>query len=222
MKNVYSLTGEPLNELAKLDNHTWSILGDSISTLDAYVNKQYWDFMQERHDNLTAYVYGQHGYRISDILEHYSAAHVSDIMTVFGGINDFGGNVPLGTIADNTSSTFFGAMNLLCNGMLTTFSESLIIFITPLGNNNSPYISYNETNNIGLTIYNYASAMKDVCAKAKIPIVDACSESLLNPYNANARLEYFVDGLHLNVKGHEVLSYLVEAEMLKHYIPQLT
>lgn len=222
MKNVYDINGNPLTHIAnRLDDHTWSILGDSISTDGAYVNKQYWDFISERHEDITTYVYGQHGYRASDLVGMYTSAYYSDILTAFVGINDFGGNVPIGTISDNTTNTFYGALNLLCDGILNTFSKSLVIFITPLGNNNSPYISYNDKNALNLTIYDYAEAMKNVCAKHKIPVIDACSNSLLNPYSTNTRSEYFVDGLHLNVKGHEVLSYMIENEMLSHYIPNV-
>lgn len=228
MINVYNIEGEGIDfsrfieNSDRLKNHSWSIIGDSISTDDAYVNKQYWDFLRERHENLAVYIFANHGRKISDFVGVYRNIHYSDIITVFGGVNDFGGNVPIGTITDKTTDTFYGALNLLCDGLSTLYPKSLIIYITPLGNHNSPYISADITNDLGLTIYDYADAMKAVCEQFKFPVVDICSNSMLNPYVNDISSRYFVDGLHLNILGHELLSYMLENEMLSHYIPTIS
>ena len=231
MINVYNIDGEGIDFSDyikkedfpdRLSGHTWSVIGDSISTVGAYVDKHYWTFMEERHNNLITHIYADHGRKISDFVNIYSNINYSDIITVFGGVNDFGQNVQIGTITDASANTFYGAMNMLCNGLATTFPKSLIIFITPLGNHDSPYISADVVNDLGLTIYDYATAMKRVCENFKIPVVDICSNSLLNPYINNQSSLYFVDGLHLNEFGHEVLSWMLETEILSHYIPTVS
>lgn len=150
----------------------------------------------------------------------YQNMNYSDIITVFGGVNDWGQNnpTPLGTIDDTGTSTFYGALNTLCTGLLTEFPLSLIIFITPLGNNGFGSFP-TDKNSLGLSIYDYTDAIIACCAKYKIPVLDICRNSMLNPQFAGLKEAYFYDGLHLNPKGHEVLSYLIESEMLKHYIP---
>ena len=150
--------------------------------------------------------------------------HYSDIITVFGGVNDWGQQDPtlLGTNSDTTNDTFYGALNILCNGLLTTFPKSTIIFLTPLGNKGFSQSFYEDENSLGLTIYDYADAILSVCSKYKIPVIDTCRNSLLNPYISEIKTECFIDGLHLNEHGHEIISFLIENELLKHYIPTLS
>lgn len=223
----YNSLGEIINTSdivgLKLKGHTWSVMGDSISVPNLNdVNVKYWNYINNRVGGMTIYNYGVSAERITNFTQRYANMHYSDIITVFGGVNDWGQNnpTPLGTITDSTNATFYGALNILCNGLETTFPQSLIIFITPLGSNG--FNSWpTDKNSLNLSIYDYAKAIINVCAKFKIPVVDACSNSLLNPQVPNVKSNCFVDGLHLNTKGHEILSELIKHEMIKHYIPTL-
>lgn len=211
-----------MNNHFTLDNHSWSVMGDSISSDNAYVNKQYWDFISERYSNMEIYNYGISAQRISHFTARYQNMHYSDIITVFGGVNDWGQTdpTPMGEISDDTTSTFYGSLNILCNGLVTTFPKSLLMFITPLGGNGFNAFPADK-NSLGLDVYDYAEAIKIVCSKFKIPVVDACSNSLLNPQIPALKSLYFHDGLHLNILGHQVLSRMIEAELLSHYIPSI-
>lgn len=185
MDNLYNVNGEKLNLSdsnfeARLRGHSWSILGDSLShpTLH-YVDKKYWVWISDRVGGMEIYNYGISGTRITNFSQRYNQMHYSDIITVFGGVNDWGQQssdpTPLGTAEDTTNDTFYGALDILCNGILTTFPKSTTIFITPLGNSST------TENGLGLTIYDYADAIIKVCEKYKIPVIDACRSSLLNP-----------------------------------------
>lgn len=223
--NIYDIDGNVLEvseEIeSKLKGHSWSVLGDSISTPGANnVNKKYWVWINERVGGMTIYNYGVSGNRITQFTQRYSQMNYSDIITVFGGVNDWGQTdpTPLGQMGDTANSTFYGALDILCEGLLTTYPMSEIIFLTPLGNNGFPNFAV-DTNSLGLTIYDYTDAIIDVCGNYKIPVVDTCRNSLLNPYIPQIKTDCFVEGLHLNEHGHKILSYLMEDEMLKHYIP---
>ena len=224
MNKVFDISGNTVvNTESRLKSHSWSVMGDSISTpnLNNVVNK-YWVWINDRVGGMDIHNYGISGQRITQFVNRYSQMNYSDIITVFGGVNDWGqaNPTPLGAIDDAANTTFYGALNVLCDGLLNTFPKSLIIFITPLGNNGFGSFP-SDKNSLGLTVYDYADAILNVCAKYKIPVIDACRNSLLNPQIADVKSDCFVDGLHLNEHGHGILSYLIENEMQKHYIPTL-
>ena len=229
MGAVYDIDGQALdvtpNSALQLNGHTWSVLGDSISTPGLNnVTDKYWVWINERSGGMNIYNYGVSGDRVTGFTARYSRMHYSDIITVFGGVNDWGqpNPTPLGTISDTSNDTFYGALDILCSGLLSTFPKSTILFLTPLGNKGfSPGYFYEEENSLGLTIYDYADAMLAVCGKYKIPVIDTCRNSLLNPYISEIKSECFVDGLHLNAHGHEILSFLIEDELTKRYIPTI-
>ena len=207
---------------SRLKGHSWSVLGDSISHDNMHTTSQYWDYVSQRVGGMNIYNYGVSGQRITHFVNRYSQMNYSDVITVFGGVNDWGQSnpTPLGTIDDTDASTFYGALKVLCEGLLTTFSKSLIIFLTPLGNNGFGGFA-SDKNILGLTVYDYSKAILEVCAKYKIRVIDICANSMLNPYVSELKSLYFVDGLHLNALGHEVLSYLIESEIEKCYIPTI-
>lgn len=229
MNTIFDINGNVLNLTSEsalcLKGHSWSVLGDSISTPNLNnVSKKYWAWINERSEGMDIHNYGISGTRITNFSQRYNQMYYSDIITVFGGVNDWGqpDPTPLGTITDTTNDTFYGALDILCKGLLTNYPKSTVIFFTPLGNKGfSPNYFYEETNSLGLTIYDYADAILNVCGKYKIPVVDTCRNSLLNPYIPEIKVECFVDGLHLNEHGHEILSFIIESEMLKHYIPTI-
>ena len=224
---VYDARGNQLDITggieARLKGHSWSVLGDSISHPGLNnVNNKYWVWINNRVGGMDIHNYGISGTRITNFSQRYNEMYYSDIITVFGGVNDWGQSnpTPLGVLGDVTNDTFFGALDILCSGILTLFPKSLVVFITPLGNNGFNNWS-TDKNALNLSIYDYADAIRDVCAKYKIPVIDACRISLLNPQIADIKTECFVDGLHLNEHGHEVLSWIIEDELLKHYIPTI-
>lgn len=56
-----------------------------------------------------------------------------DIVVVFGGTNDFGiGNAPMGTPFDQDPYTFYGAVNLLFDGLKRKYPDARIVTVLPL------------------------------------------------------------------------------------------
>jgi len=206
-------------ESNKLTGHSWSIIGDSNSARSTYTwdINMYYDIINNR-SGMTLYEYGVSGDTVVDILARYESVHYSDIITVFAGVNDWGKSVytPLGKMGDTGSTTFYGALDTLCAGLLKKFPRSLVIFMTPLGDNG--FFEVTDANAGGHTIQDYAQAIRDVCEKYMIPVCDLCKCSMLNPQIEELNELYFVDGLHLSDKGHEVIGHLLQSEMERHYI----
>jgi hypothetical protein len=53
----------------------------------------------------------------------------ADLITVFGGTNDFNANSPIGTIADTASTTFYGSLHILIEGLIDKYPSKAIAFI---------------------------------------------------------------------------------------------
>lgn len=204
---------------------TWNCLGDSL-TADAYVDRRYYDYIAARSENFRVRQYGICGTKIagtvSDAFCHrYSEMEQADIITVFGGVNDWGqkgngGPTPLGMEKDKTDTTFYGALNLLCSGLREKFPEALLLFMTPFGNGGYPG-AYMDKNSFGLTVEDYVDAIIRVCEKYDIPVIDLYRESGISPYDKIQNEIYFLDGMHLNEQGHEKISYVIENAVFRYY-----
>lgn len=123
-------------------------------------------------------------------VDRYNAMPYADIVSVLGGVNDYQTNVPLGTINDTSLTTFYGSVNALAKGLKEKYSNSFVFFMTPY-----PCSSQWSANNTSRnTLEDYANAIKQVCSKYDILVLDLYHNGNFD-YNANSR-----DGLHPNEK----------------------
>ena len=154
----------------------------------------------------------------------------SNLITVFGGYNDLWSNkTKLGTITDTDTNTIYGALNTLATYLLMNHSKSIIVFFTMLhwtwerdgSSDNAPYVK----NQNGVTTELINQAIRDVCAKYSIPVIDLEKNSGIFPgtfdqtTNTATKFPHFsyytYDGLHLNERGHQKISNLIVSELLK-------
>ena len=192
-------------------NKTANFLGDSQTEVNSHKNKIYCDWVKEILGLSKANNYGISGTTIAKknasdntamCVRYANMDNNADLICVMGGVNDRWFNCQLGNFGDTDPITFYGAMETLCDGLLTKYPGKTIIFITPTEQNHN---GCNSANNTGYTATDFANAMKRVCAKYSIPVFDANTCSGIYPLNqANASI-YTTDKLHLNNKGHEVL-----------------
>lgn len=131
----------------------------------------------------------------------------ADIITIAMGTNDTEGIVPLGTAADNVTTTFYGALNTLVPGLINRYPGKKIGFITPLPRSGG-YTQEDAK----------ANAIKEVCGKHSIPVLDLLRVSRINPNLSSINAMYYSttgyesgDGLHPNYQGHLVIADPVEA-----------
>lgn len=131
----------------------------------------------------------------------------SALIFVLGGTNDYGQNVPIGTITDTDPYTFYGALNTLIDGLQADYPDALLLFATPLqrddelsdGPETSPY------NAEGFTLEDYRDAIVAVCEERNIEYIDLYNLEGMRLEDETFS-EYYVDGLHPNDAGSTYIS----------------
>ena len=80
--------------------------------------------------------------------------HTADIYIVFGGVNDFSRNVPLGEPGNTDVHEFYGALDYLIRTITARSPWSRLVFMTPCktsGKHEKDIPASNEANHLGLT-----------------------------------------------------------------------
>ncbi len=131
----------------------------------------------------------------------------ADIITVFGGTNDFIEQIPFGVMADRTNATFYGSLHLLCIGLLNKYPTKGIGFITPMN------FSTGQTPE-GKKLIDYVNAIKEVCGYYSIPAFDLYLGSGIPTNNTARKTALIPDRLHPNTRGHEILGNRMEQFVL--------
>ena len=202
---------------SQVSNSLWkgktiAFLGDSITAFAKHVNKY------ALLTGSTALNYGVGGTRITStslsdttsFIARYSSMSDADMVIVFGGTNDFGTGTPaFGLFSDRVVTTYYGALHLLCQGLLTKYPRKPIIFMTPIHRVSEYDVNFAPTTNTwtAKTLKEYVQAIKDVCAFYSIPVLDSYSESGLD-VTINGTY-YFADGLHpTDFGGYKLASYM--------------
>jgi len=126
----------------------------------------------------------------------------TDIIIIMAGTNDYTKGRTLGTKDDGGKvESFYGDVQAAINAAQKAKPEVKLVFLTPLKHG---YIegqpSYPDKNNIGLGLEDYCMAIKEVCDKNSIPVIDLFSESGIETENI---ADYTVDNMNLNEAGNE-------------------
>ena len=160
--------------------------------------------------------------RNSMAIRYANMENNADVIVVSGGTNDYQYNwTPFGQLGDNTVDTFYGALDVLCRGLIAKYPNKLVFFTTPIKRNQGATSSETRPldtaqdvqNSLGKYLSDYAHAIKEVCAKYSIPVCDLYSESYLNP-NMTAQAGYFDGaGTHPNNTGTDMMARRVRGFM---------
>lgn len=190
---------------------TANFLGDSITQGIGATSVKYVDVVKDIMNLKKVNNYGISGTKIADSGNDNSAMSIrytnmdanADIVFVLGGTNDYGHTTTaaFGSFEDRTVETFYGALHVLCIGLLTNFVGKEIVFITPIHrvNDRTP----NSTTNKSLE--DYVNAIKEVTKYYGIPVLDFFSDLAMNPMVPIIKSTYMPDGLHPNDAGHQVM-----------------
>lgn len=125
----------------------------------------------------------------------------ADLIFVLGGTNDWAKNVPLGTITDSTSATFYGALNILVAGLLNQYPTQTIVLATPMHRKGDTV-----ANSVGSTLNDYRNAVINIGAKYGVAVLDLYATSGFFPDNTTNFGAICPDGRHPNDVGHQKLA----------------
>lgn len=126
----------------------------------------------------------------------------TDCILVMAGANDFGREIPLGTMADTGTDTFYGAVKTVINKLITKFPTTRIIFMT------TPFRLRQTTveNHINLTIQDYNDVTRNVCKYYHMPYIELSNNVGFNEYNYTT---YMMDDVHPNEVGGKRMSEII-------------
>lgn len=132
----------------------------------------------------------------------------ADIVIVFGGTNDYGhGDAPLGTAADVTAHTFWGACNTLFAQLKARYPHALILILTPLHRSHEEdpcgegYRGFPTA-----PLKDYVEILRKAAALHGLPLLDLYHVSKIQAHIPEIAASLTTDGLHPNNEGHEILA----------------
>lgn len=187
---------------------SWTSEGDSITAQNR------WQVSVSNALQLTPTNVGIGGTRISgngtnamcDDVRVNSIPLNSQVITLLGGTNDWANNVPLGDNNSTDRLTFYGAINVWLQKVITRCPNAKIFLgLTPIGRRTAPLPSgWTDpfVNAIGLTTSDYAKVLQEAAFTYGLPIINFNSLGW-NRYNLD---NYVPDGLHPQGIGAEQMS----------------
>ena len=137
----------------------------------------------------------------------------ADIVVVFGGTNDYGhGSAELGTPADRTKETFWGAAHELYSSLIEKFPEATIVVLTPFHRCNEDNLRGDGCKKKDVApLKTYVEIIREVAEYYSLPILDLYAEGGIQPNLPISKEKFMPDGLHPNDAGYEKLANKVIA-----------
>lgn len=194
---------------------SWLAIGDSITVGYSNSNYSYADILAEKYgiylvkDAITGtHISTDSNFGTSFANRYSENADDYNLITVVGGINDWGHGVELGEFNPETTGTdtFANGMNTLVRGLIEKYPNSKIVFFTSNINNNT---SANGITN--LKFEDYVDVMRTVCAYYSIPFYPLhllCGFNGLATYDLNADTMNS-DKTHPLTAGHKKMADII-------------
>ncbi|MCE4051849.1 SGNH/GDSL hydrolase family protein [Bacillus sp. Au-Bac7] len=180
---------------------TANILGDIDSSTSPSTNQFYWQYVLQQLGLLNVTNYGVNGSNIAvssgktnAFVQRYSSMGAADIVLVLGGANDLENSIPLGVMADQVNTTFYGACHVLFSGLVEKYPGKRIGIISPFPIQNKD------------TLAQYVQAEKEVAAYYSIPFLNLYEGSGISVRNQTIITQFMPDGKNLNNNGHAVIA----------------
>ena len=113
--------------------------------------------------------------------------------------------------------SFYGALNVILSTLKSKYPNATIVFVTPLhrygfGINSATGVEHtfdSVPNGAGHTLEDYVNAIKLVCERYGVAVVDLYGELDMDPRNEETREYYMPDGLHPNTAGHRQIANIL-------------
>lgn len=234
-KKKFTINGMPVL-LHNFDGKKLVCLGDSM-TFGVGTGKPYHGWMKQLLNFDSVKTFGVSGSSIApktdaypdweqgimSFYERYSAMdNNADIITVFGGVNDWVVGRELGTLTDRVSTTFCGAFRLMLEGLIAKYPHQRIyVFTSPqndyinrpanIQRDNQYYGNTDGKNRLGYTQRQYMDAMISICKEYAITCYDMYRNliyglsGVLGDDKGTSGI-YGSDGLHPNEELHKIIA----------------
>lgn len=131
-----------------------------------------------------------------------------DIISVMGGVNDYNRNAPLGEMGDTTTASVYGSLDCLIKVLQSNNPNAFIFFMTPF-KSNWHGVSCANKNSAGYNLLDVARAVKDVCGKYNIPVLDMYEDSKYEVYGM------YVDGSDMLHPRQEFISTYASPQIVR-------
>lgn len=195
----------------KYNNKIWYAIGDSITVQDIYPKYLKDDL------GLKSYVIdGDIGLQLGTMADRVTSKKLAkvDLVTVFGGTNDYRNGKELGTINDTGNiDTFYGNIQKVINKIRIANPKVELVFITPIKRGKfGDQPIYPAPNSKGIKLEQYVQAIKDVCSKNSIKVIDLFTLSGIDKSNLSI---YTQDNLHPNEAGSKMIDLVIKKELEK-------
>lgn len=179
-------------------------LGDSIT-----YNRLYQPYVLAGTGMVTLANYAKPGQSVRKMADSINKKTLADadVISIFGGTNDYGGNRRLGTLADaridydeSKGKSFYYDVFYVLKKISTLKPSAKIVFSTPLkrGATAGQRYTWPEPNGQGVRLEEYVQAIKEVSAMFSVPVCDLFNLSGINSDNLDI---YTGDNLHPNDAG---------------------
>ena len=130
-----------------------------------------------------------------------------DCVVVFGGTNDYGhGDAPLGTFADRTPATFYGACHFIMRSLLEKYVSVPLVFLTPLHRVQEDVSLDPRKAGSSASLADYRAIIQEVATYYALPVLDLYATSGIQPCVPAIAQALCPDGLHPNDDGHALLT----------------
>ena len=223
---------------SNLDGKKWTVIGDSITDFNFRSAINYHQYVAA---DLGLEVinagYSGSGYKQHDsagsamdafylrVLEEEDGDYVmdldSDVITIFGGVNDVIFGNPIGTAEDTTTATVCGCVNKTIDNIMSRMSDKYIPLgiISPLPCDYQGVATYPTQlpTDEDCEMQTFVAELEKICKVRGIPFLDLFHQSNFNPSNATFRSAYTSchaspsgDGLHPNQYGHKLFYRQIE------------
>lgn len=156
----------------------------------------------------SAYTYGSTSYYNYGDTAGKTAADV-DVIFLEGGWNDYGWNIPLGTVDSETCDTLMGARNLMIDQLLKLYPNATIVLVTTWHNSDQKTLNGETVKRIDYV----SNSIKEAAATRyanndRVVVLDMGDPTVSGAYMADAawRAVYALDSVHLNEKGMQVVA----------------
>ena len=182
-------------------------IGDSMVQGHSISKDSGWLAMIANRNKMTYINYGINGTFLTNrsfdgnegvVVRYTSMVDDADYIIVYAGTNDISAAVTMGEDDSVDTTTFKGALNVLCDGLQTKYPTGKILFITP----------YNRNENCPA----YIEAIETICNKHGIQVFNNMKNGGIGWGNAAQMTALTLgDNCHMSLKGHNFVSYKYEA-----------